>query len=137
MKRMREEEKAQPEEKKGLLQRGKEAAGNFIKKNAGKLAAGAALVGGAILGANGEKVTPEQLQQQNLQLQQMLDNNLKMDVMSLMHKAQTGNTAYSKKIYIATQPLSDNNVKVDPKAAPQIKKEGGGIVDTVKGFVGL
>jgi hypothetical protein len=131
-------EQQQPEEKKGLLQRGKEAVGNFAKKHGGKLLAAGALAAGAagVLSGNKEKLTPEQIQQQNMELQQQLDNNLKMDVMSLMHKAQTGNTPYSKRIFIATQPLSDNANQVDPRKQPKIKKEGG-LIDTVKGFVGL
>jgi uncharacterized protein HemX len=138
-KRLREEDE-EPQQKKGLLQRGKEAAGNFVKKHAGKLAAGvagAAIVGSALAGGKNGKVTPEELQQQNMTLQQQLDNNLKMDVMNLMHKAQTGNTQYSQRIYAATQPLADNVNSVDPKKQPGIKKEGGGIVDTIKGVVGL
>jgi hypothetical protein len=137
-KRLLEEEQQQ---KKGLLQRGKEAVGGFVKNNVGKLAAGAgaaALVGGAmLLGKDGKKVTPEELQQQNMQLQQTLDDNLKLDIINLMHKAQTGGTPYSKKIVIATQPLSDNANQVNAKNQPKIKKDNGGIIDTVKGFVGL
>jgi uncharacterized protein HemX len=113
-----------------------------IKKVAAPLAMGAAVGGAMLLAGKKNQVTPEQLQQQNMQLQQSADSNLKIDVDSLLQKAQQNpNSQYAKQIATGLTALAD-----DAGEAPEqqnIKKEDsggggivGGIVNGVKGLLG-
>jgi uncharacterized protein HemX len=106
------------------------------KQVAAPLAMGAAVAGGMLLGANGKEVTPEQLQQQNVQLQQAADSNLKIDVDSLLKKAQQNPTSrYATQIATGLTALSDDGGEAP--AQQKIKGEGGGLGGLINGVRGL
>jgi uncharacterized protein YjbJ (UPF0337 family) len=129
--KLREDEK-----KPGLIDKAK----GFVKDNVGKVVAGAtaAVAGGALLysALQGKKVTPEELQKENVELQQAADQNLQIDVNNLATKAkQHPESKYALSIANSLQGILDDDLET--KKAPGIKKEGGGILNTVTSALGM